>query len=143
MLIAILPLVSSCKAPPQSTDAQKIYSMFSDTINKKDYDTAYQLLSKDTRKRYSGFEFMYMFSKTLFGKLLRNMVLNWKQEFLTFNEKHSRTKIVIHHPTQTRYKKNIELVREGNEWKVRFTIAELMDMPESDERYLFPESFDE
>ncbi len=137
------------------TDAapEAVIRSFARSLDEKEWKQAYLLLSKDTRKRYSPFQFRELFEKTLIGGLLFWQFATWDMVKMDADAKAGHGRFVLRHPVYKDYVRTFRLVLEpivrkqqdGTEievkvWRLRFTIAELLNMPDEDEEMLFPAS---
>lgn len=133
--------------PAQPKDRQEApviaYNQFREHLKIKKYDKAYALFSKDTQERYKFWEFSMMMASTRFGQLLLGFLGTWTVGDARMAPDGMRAEIDISHPKHAELRKKVEMVYEEDtkSWRLRFTLAWALGMPEADERYLFPESF--
>lgn len=129
------------KEPPATKSPKAAFEFFTEALRKSDLEQFYGLLSRDTRFRYGLWEFQFMFNKTRFGKLFRHLMLEWKVDKYEIQPDQTTAVVTLRHPTDKTASKRFEMVLEKMDWKVRLTLAQALDMPEFDERFLFPEAF--
>ena len=106
----------------------------------ENYSAAYRYLSEDTKKRYTLNEFHGLLEKTQAGRLLRWKLKNWSIREVQRTGA-NRAYVILSDPDgakQNRY----ELLRvptEGDKqtWRIRYFIADEMNIPRSDERMIF------
>ncbi len=127
--------------PPATSTPAEAFRRFSEALGKDDLAVFYSLLSRDTQYRYELWEFETMFRKTRFGKLLRHLMLEWKVQGYEVQEERVTAKVTLVHPVAPGFSKSFDMVLEGTDWRVRLSIAQALDMPEFDERFLYPEMF--
>ncbi len=127
--------------PPATTSPAEAFRRFSEALRAENYEAMFALLSRDTQARYELWEFDDMFKKTRFGKLFRHLMLNWRVRDYRVEPDLVQAIVTLEHPTAPGYAKAFGMSLEGGDWKVRLTIAQALDMPEFDERFLFPERF--
>ncbi|MBI3099416.1 MAG: hypothetical protein HYY93_14490 [Planctomycetes bacterium] len=119
------------------------YNQFREHIRNRKYDKAYALFSKDTQERYKYWEFSMMMSSSRFGQLLLGFLGSWTVGEVRTAPDGKQAHVEISDPKRGDLRKKVEMVyeEESKSWRLRFTLAWALGMPESDERYLFPESF--
>lgn len=127
--------------PPATSTPAEAFRRFSESLRAEEYPAMFALLSSDTQERYELWEFEDMFKKTRFGKLFRHLMLDWKVREYDIQPDRTSALVTLEHPTRKEYAKTFGMVLENGDWKVRLTIAQALDMPEYDERFLFPDRF--
>lgn len=127
--------------PPAAASPAEAFRKFSDALRTDDLEAVYALLSRDTQRRYELWEFKYMFDKTRFGRLFRYLMLEWKVQGYEVQADQRTAIVTLVHPREAQFRKRFQMVLEGVQWRVRLTLAQALDMPEFDERVLFPEAF--
>jgi hypothetical protein len=116
---------------------QKTLEVFRKALETKDYSTAYHCLSKDTKARYQFSHFSLMFEWTVFGVLIRNMIIYWEVESTKYSRDHEKATLRLRHQRYPSYKKDFTFVYEDG-WRIDFTLAHILGMPQEDEDMLFP-----
>lgn len=120
-------------------------------LENDDYSTAYYCLSKNTRERYSFFNFKVMLEYTIFGILVKNMLINWDvksvkyyNETIASNDPNKKPKVIekarmiLQHWKYPEYQKEFILVYEDEGWRIDLTMAHVLGVPQEDEDNLFP-----
>lgn len=159
LLVAVfLIMLPGASCPPRPPIApietpEKNLQIFRDALEKEDYGTAYYCMSENTRSRYKYGDFNMMMKWTIFGVLIRSLMINWETQSIDYyNEKDSRTgldvqkaKVVLRHWKYPEYSKTFTFVYEPASaetkalaWRVDFTLAGILEMPQEDEDRLFP-----
>ncbi|MFH0888866.1 MAG: hypothetical protein V1871_06625 [Planctomycetota bacterium] len=152
---ALWIFLTGASCPPRDTEVrretpEKNLRILREALEKEDYQTAYYCLSKSTHQRYKYGDFKIMFEWTIFGVLIRSMLINWDIKSVKyFNEaikdsdgKTTKTiekaKVVLQHWKYSEYQKEFIFVYENNGWRIDFTLAGIIGMPQEDEDTLFP-----
>ena len=147
--------VTGASCPPHDTPViretpEKNLRILREALEKEDYQTAYYCLSKSTHQRYKYSDFKMMLEWTIFGVLVKVMLINWDTKSVKyFNEtikdsdgKTTRTiekaRVVLQHWRYSEYQKEFIFVYEDNGWRIDFTLAGIIGMPQEDEDNLFP-----
>ncbi|MBI3272540.1 MAG: hypothetical protein HYZ53_26355 [Planctomycetes bacterium] len=128
--------VGLAKIPPR-----EVWEKYGDFLRKNDFAKSYHLLSADSKKRYPYFDYYLMFTQTRFGSLIRHLFVAWTISNVTYSADGKRAIVTFQHDIFPQYEKRFDMLLEGDEWKIRITLSGCLDMPEWDERILFPESF--
>lgn len=131
---------------PDATSARQAFEQFRIALRTSDYQAAYQLLSSDSQLRYKWFEFNLTFKETRFGALLRYLYTEWDVEEIETGTDDAHALVVLRHYIYSDQKRRVPMVREVVEgrtvWRVRWVLGNLIGMPESDERKLFPDDWE-
>ncbi|MBI4712654.1 MAG: hypothetical protein HY762_05065 [Planctomycetes bacterium] len=166
LLLIALALLPGASCPPTNPNQpietpEKNLSMFREALEKPDYAAAYFCLSQNTRARYQFNHFKMMFEYTIFGILIKSMLINWDLDSIKYYSEmaDSRTarpeeptpepvqkaRVVLRHWRYPEYKKEFIFVYEPTApdstdkgWRVDFTMAGILEMPQEDEDRLFP-----
>jgi hypothetical protein len=117
---------------------QKTLDVFKTALDARDYSTAYHCLSKGTKLRYQFAHFKLMFEYTVFGVLIKNMVVSWETEFIKYTRDGNGATLRLRHRRYATYKKDFIFVYENKGWRMDFTLARVLGMPQEDEDLLFP-----
>lgn len=130
---------------------QQVVRSFARYLGEKKWKRAYLLLSRDTRERYSPFQFRELFEKTIIGGLLYWQFATWDLVEIDLNVATGEGVFTLRHPVHKDHERKFRLILEpalrkqedGTEkelkvWRLKFTIAELLNMPDEDEELLFP-----
>jgi hypothetical protein len=142
-------------APPEPAESeatpQAVVRSFARHLGNKEWKQAYLLLSKDTRKRYSPFQFRELFEKTIIGGLLFWQFATWNLAKMDSDTAAGEGQVTLRHPVYKGHERTFRLVlepvvrrqqeeteKEVKVWRLKFTIAELLNMPDEDEESLFP-----
>ncbi|MFH1230917.1 MAG: hypothetical protein V1709_05410 [Planctomycetota bacterium] len=138
--------------PIKRESPEKNLKVLKDALEKGDYSTAYYCLSKNTRNRpgYEYGNFKMMLEWTIFGVLIKSMLINWDIKSVKyFNEtvkdsdgKTTKTiekaRVLLQHWKYSEYQKEFIFIYENNGWRIDFTLAGIIGMPQEDEDNLFP-----
>jgi len=153
-VIVILSYGASC--PPTEirvprTSPAKNLQVMREALGKSDYSTAYYCLSKDTRGRYKYGDFKLMLEYTIFGILIRSILVYWEVEDIKyFNEtiaadgpdKPSKTiekaRVRLRHWKYPDYQKEFVFIYEDDGWRIDFTLAGIVGVPQEDEDAIAP-----
>lgn len=167
LLLIALALLPGASCPPANPNTpietpEKNLIIFREALEKPDYATAYYCLSQNTRDRYQFNHFKMMFEYTIFGILIKSMLINWDLDSIKYYtevsaENHKtdeqptrltavqKAKVVLRHWRYPEYKKEFIFVYEPTSsgasdmaWRVDFTMAGILEMPQEDEDRLFP-----
>ncbi len=125
------------KAGPRETPQQTM-DVFRKALETRDYSTAYHCLSKNAKSRYQFNHFKMMFEWTVFGILIKNMVVSWETESIKYSHARQEARLTLRHQYYPTYKKTFFFVYENEGWRVDFTLARILGMPQEDEDLLFP-----
>ncbi len=134
-------LLSACvSGPPVHTSAKSTFQAFVEEINNENYSKAYRYLSSDTRERYKLNEFHGLLKKTRAGRLLRWKLNHWT--IRTIRTRGSDRAFVILAAPGGERQNRYELIRTTTEqgkraWRLRYYIADEMNIPRRDEEMLF------
>jgi hypothetical protein len=79
--------------------------------------------------------------KPRFGSLIRHLFIAWTISDVAYSADGKRAVVTFQHDLFPQYEKRFDMALEGDEWKIRITLAGCLEMPEWDERILFPETF--
>ncbi|MDI6733157.1 MAG: hypothetical protein QME51_06660 [Planctomycetota bacterium] len=168
---------ASC--PPKDTGVprtspEETLRIIKTSLEESNYATAYHCLTKDTRNRYPFSHFKMMFEWTMFGVLIKDVIVTWRvkdvkyftetvttpsklppepQKGVGTGSKPSensavspdeakipsariiqKAKVLMEHwkyPTQ--YQKEFIFVYEDNGWRIDFTLAGVLGLPQEDE----------
>lgn len=150
----LLPGASCPPAPPTIPieTPEKNLQMFKQALETDDYGTAYYCLSDNTRSRYKFSHFKLMMERTIFGVLIKSIIINWETVSVKYySEKDDKdkpvqkAKVVLQHWKYQDCRKEFifvyELVDEETKefgWHVDFTLAGVLGIPQEDEDRLFP-----
>ena len=140
-LAGMFLLSGGCETtPPIHKSAKATWQAFTDEIQDENFSKAYRYLSADTRERYKLNEFHGLLKKTRAGRLLRWKLNNWTIRDVQTRGP-DRAFVILASPDgerQNRY----ELVRTTTDqgkhsWRIRYYIADEMNIPRRDEDMLF------
>jgi hypothetical protein len=151
----LLLLSSGASCPPYDTpikreSPEKNLRVLKDSLEKGDYGTAYFSLSKNTRQRYAYNDFKMMLEWTIFGILIKSLLINWETKSVNYfkeiikdpNTKTPKTiekaKVLLQHWKYPQYQKEFIFIYEDNGWRIDFTLAGIIGIPQEDEDTLFP-----
>ena len=130
---------------PEATSAREAFAQFREFMRAENYQQAYTLLSEASRSRYKWFEFNVTFRETRFGALLRYLYTEWEIAGVELSPDQIRAEIVLTHFIYPAKRRKVSLVSETSEgkpvWRMNFVLCDMIGIPESDERLLFPESW--
>lgn len=119
--------------PDRGTPAQTM-DTFRQALEDYKYTTAYECLSKNTRRRYPKDQFQMMLEWTIFGILLRNMLIKWDVTDTQYDSLDKNKAIVIlSHGKYPEYQKDFIFVYERKGWRIDITMARLLGVPQEDE----------
>jgi len=163
-VIAVLSCGASCPSKdipitPRTSPAKNLKVMNA-ALEKGDYSTAYYCLSKDTRGRYKYGDFKLMLEYTIFGILIRSILVYWEVEDIKyFNETVASTekparlagsggdappktiekaRVRLRHWKYPDYQKEFIFIYEEDEWRIDFTLAGIVGVPQEDEDAIAP-----
>ncbi|MDQ7779640.1 MAG: hypothetical protein RDV41_08010 [Planctomycetota bacterium] len=156
--LILVGLALGCATPPpgpavvsEDSGPRELIVAFGRNLRGQEWKKAYLLLSKDTRKRYTPFHFRELFEKTKIGGLLFWQFTTWNLVDVRLAADGASGTFTFQHPVRAEFKREYRLVREQvarkeedgaettvNVWRLKFTIAELLNMPDEDEDAVFP-----
>ncbi len=163
-MIAILSYGASCPSKdipitPRTSPAKNLQVM-SAALEKGDYSTAYYCLSQETRGRYKYGDFKMMMEYTIFGILIRSILVYWEVEDIKyFRETVAATvkparlaesggdeppktiekaRVRLHHWKYPEYQKEFIFIYEEDGWRIDFTLAGIVGVPQEDEDAIAP-----
>jgi len=159
-------VLTGATCPPHNLDIarespEKSLQVMRQALEKSDYDTAYFSLSDSTRHRYAFSHFKLMMEYTIFGILVKSMLINWNVKsvkYFTENIKApdgksadspanrgiappkqvDKARVMLQHWKHTEYQKEFIFVYQDNGWRLDLTMAHVIGMPQEDEDTLFP-----
>lgn len=160
-VITVLSYGASCPSRdiptvPRSSPAKNLQVM-REALQKSDYSTAYHCLSQDTRGRYKYGDFKLMLEYTIFGVLIRSILTYWEVEDIKyFNEtvaseiKDEPPKVIVIEKARVRlrhwkfpdYQKEFIFIYEEDGWRIDFTLAGIVGVPQEDEDAIAPPQTD-
>ncbi|MFH1228390.1 MAG: hypothetical protein V1701_10890 [Planctomycetota bacterium] len=153
LLVAVFLIMlpgASCPPRPPIVPVEtpdKNLKIFRDSLGEEDYGTAYYCLSENTRSRYKYGDFSMMMKWTIFGVLIRSMMINWETKSIDYYNENGiqKAKVILQHWKYPEYSKTFIFVYEPASaetnalaWRVDFTLAGILEMPQEDEDRLFP-----
>ncbi|MBI5365787.1 MAG: hypothetical protein HZA54_02020 [Planctomycetes bacterium] len=124
------------KVPPK-----EVWARYGELLRNNDYAKSYHLLSSDSKIRYPYMDYYLMYTQTRFGALIRHLFVAWTITDVSYSADGKRAIVIFTHDIFSEYKKRFDMALEKEEWKIRITLSGCLDMPEWDERILFPETF--
>ena len=154
-VITILSYGASCPSKdlpetPRTSPAKNLQVM-SAALEKGDYSTAYYCLSQETRGRYKYGDFKMMMEYTIFGILIRSILVYWEvadikyfQETIAATAKDEPPKTIekarvrLKHWKYPDYQKEFVFIYEDDGWRIYFTLAEIVGVPQEDEDAIAP-----
>jgi hypothetical protein len=157
--IVILSYGASCPsrdipAVPRTSPVNNLQVM-REALQKSDYSTAYYCLSQDTRGRYKYGDFKLMLEYTIFGVLIRSILAYWEiADIKYFNETVSpaepeapprvieKARVLLRHWKFPDYRKEFVFIYEENGWRIDFTLAGIVGVPQEDEDAIAPPKTD-
>ena len=160
---------------PRTSPAKNLQVM-SAALEKGDYSTAYYCLSQETRGRYKYGDFKMMMEYTIFGILIRSILVYWEVEDIKYFQETPPDRTVIRadvattekdEPTGTpatrgtgasseppktiekarvrlrhwkypEYQKEFIFIFEEDGWRIDFTLAGIVGVPQEDEDAIAP-----
>lgn len=104
-------------------------------------------MSSDTQERYKLNHFHGLFNKTEAGRLLKWKLKNWEIQDVERVEK-DRAFVTLADPEHSDRRNKYEVIKqetkeEGNVWRLRFFLADELDVPRSTEVHYFGSSGEE
>lgn len=114
--------------------------VFRKSLETRDYSTAYHCLSQNAKSRYKFNHFKMMFEWTIFGVLIKNMVISWEPIRIKYARNRTEATLMLRHQQYPAYKKDLFFIYEDDGWRIDFTLARILGMPQEDEDMLFPPS---
>jgi hypothetical protein len=149
--------LTGASCPPRDTPVkrespEKNLRIFREALEKGDYETAYFSLSKTTRQRYAYNHFKMMLEWTIFGVLIKSILINWDITSVEYfketikpvgvDDKTPRiiekAKVLLRHWKYHNYQKEFIFIYEDNGWRIDFTLSGIIGIPQEDEDTLFP-----
>lgn len=157
-VITILSYGSSCPPPnipvPRTSPAKNLQVM-RDALAKSDYSTAYYCLSQDTRGRYKYGDFKLMLEYTIFGILIRSILTYWEVEDIKYFKETvnsdgpdkpaqviEKARVRLKHWKHPEYQKEFVFIFEEDGWRIDFTLAGIVGVPQEDEDAIAPPKTD-
>ncbi|MEW6027188.1 MAG: hypothetical protein AB1599_07835 [Planctomycetota bacterium] len=170
-VIVVLAYGASCppkEMPVPRTSPEKNLKVMREALEKSDYSTAYYCLSKDTRGRYKYGDFKMMLEYTIFGVLIRSILVYWEvedikyfRETITSEVKPARlegsggdesptgqpsgppkiiekARVRLRHWKHPDYQKEFVFIFEEDGWRIDFTLASIVGVPQEDEDAIAP-----
>jgi len=157
-IIVILSYGASCppkEIPVPRTSPVKNLQVMRAALEKSDYSTAYYSLSQDTRSRYKYGDFKLMLEYTIFGILIRSILTYWEvedikyfQETVSADEPDKPSKVIekarvrLRHWKYPKYQKEFVFIFEEDGWRIDFTLAGIVGVPQEDEDAIAPPKTD-
>ncbi|MBI5778100.1 MAG: hypothetical protein HZA49_01420 [Planctomycetes bacterium] len=153
-VIAILSYGASC--PPHDTlvkrtSPAKNLKVMREALAKSDYSTAYYCLSQDTRGRYKYGDFKLMLEYTIFGILIRSILTYWEVEDIKYFQETAaatepnetpktieKARVRLRHWKYPEYQKEFVFIYEEDGWRIDFTLAGIVGVPQEDEDAIAP-----
>lgn len=117
---------------------QETMRVFRKALETRDYSTAYHCLSRNAKTRYQFNHFKMMFEWTVFGILIKNMVISWEPEHTKYSRDRTEATLRLRHHFYPTYKKDFFFIYEDDGWRIDFTLARILGIPQEDEDRLFP-----
>lgn len=125
--------------PPSSDKTPaKTLAVFREALDNHKYTTAFNCLSQNSQNRYPKEQFEMMLQWTIFGILLRNLLIKWDVVGTKYDSQDKyKAMVTLRHNKRPEYQKDFIFVYEEEEWRIDITIARLLGMPQEDEDSLF------
>jgi len=154
-VIAILSYGASCPSrdipiTPRTSPAKNLKVMNA-ALEKGDYSTAYYCLSQDTRGRYKYGDFKLMLEYTIFGILIRSILVYWEVEDIKYFKETvastvkdeppktiEKARVLLKHWKYPEYQKEFVFIYEDDGWRIDFTLAGIVGVPQEDEDAIAP-----
>jgi hypothetical protein len=154
-IIVILSYGASCPSKdlpemPRTSPAKNLKVM-SAALEKGDYSTAYYCLSQETRGRYKYGDFKLMMEYTIFGILIRSILVYWEVEDIKYFKETvaattkdeppktiEKARVRLHHWKYPEYQKEFVFIFDEDGWRIDFTLAGIVGVPQEDEDAIAP-----
>ncbi len=112
--------------------------VFRKALETRDYSTAYHCLSQNAQSRYQFNHFKMMFEYTIFGVLIKNMIISWEPVHIKYARNRTEAELMLRHQRYPAYKKDLFFIYEDDGWRIDFTLARILNIPQEDEDMFFP-----
>lgn len=131
--------------PVKRETPEKTLLVLREALVKEDYSTAYYSLCKSSRQRYSYGNFKLVLEWTIFGVLIKSMLINWNIKSVKYYNESNKTpkivekaKVLLQHWKYPDYQKEFVFINEDDGWRMELTLAGFLGMPQEDEDRFSP-----